>query len=46
MTPRLHYFERVDSTMDLLHQLAAEGAETGTAVLAGQQLGGRGSRGR
>jgi len=46
MTPRLHYFERVDSTMDLLHQLAAEGAETGTAVLAGEQLGGRGSRGR
>jgi BirA family transcriptional regulator, biotin operon repressor / biotin---[acetyl-CoA-carboxylase] ligase len=46
MTPRLHYFERVDSTMDLLHQLAAEGAEPGTAVLAGEQLGGRGSRGR
>ena len=46
MTPRLHHFERVDSTMDLLHQLAAEGAETGTAVLAGEQLGGRGSRGR
>jgi BirA family biotin operon repressor/biotin-[acetyl-CoA-carboxylase] ligase len=46
MTPRLHYFERVDSTMDLLHQLAAEGAEAGTAVLAGEQLGGRGSRGR
>ena len=46
MTPRLHYFERVDSTMDLLHQLAAEGAEAGTAVVAGEQLGGRGSRGR
>jgi len=46
MTPRLHYFERVDSTMDLLHQLAAGGAEAGTAVLAGEQLGGRGSRGR
>jgi BirA family transcriptional regulator, biotin operon repressor / biotin---[acetyl-CoA-carboxylase] ligase len=46
MTPRLHYFERVDSTMDLLHQLAADGAEAGTAVLAGEQLGGRGSRGR
>jgi BirA family biotin operon repressor/biotin-[acetyl-CoA-carboxylase] ligase len=46
MTPHLHYFERVDSTMDLLHQLAAGGAEAGTAVLAGEQLGGRGSRGR
>jgi BirA family biotin operon repressor/biotin-[acetyl-CoA-carboxylase] ligase len=46
MTPRLYHFERVDSTMDLLHQLAADGAEAGTAVLAGEQLGGRGSRGR
>jgi BirA family biotin operon repressor/biotin-[acetyl-CoA-carboxylase] ligase len=46
MTPRLHHFERVDSTMDLLHQLAAEGVEAGTAVLAGEQQGGRGSRGR
>ncbi|MEA2712266.1 MAG: hypothetical protein QOK27_227, partial [Gemmatimonadales bacterium] len=32
MTPRLHYFERVDSTMDLVHQLAADGAGAGTAV--------------
>lgn len=32
--------------MDLLHQLAAEGAETGTAVVAEEQLAGRGSRGR
>lgn len=46
MTPRLYHFERVDSTMDLLHQLAAEGVEAGTAVLAGEQQGGRGSRGR
>jgi BirA family biotin operon repressor/biotin-[acetyl-CoA-carboxylase] ligase len=46
MTPRLYHFERVDSTMDVLHQLAADGAEAGTAVLAGEQLGGRGSRGR
>jgi BirA family biotin operon repressor/biotin-[acetyl-CoA-carboxylase] ligase len=46
MTPRLYHFERVDSTMDLVHQLAAEGAEAGTAVLAGEQQGGRGSRGR
>jgi BirA family biotin operon repressor/biotin-[acetyl-CoA-carboxylase] ligase len=46
MTPRLHYFERVDSTMDVIHEMAAGGAESGTAVLAGEQLGGRGSRGR
>jgi BirA family biotin operon repressor/biotin-[acetyl-CoA-carboxylase] ligase len=36
----------VDSTMDLLHGLAAEGAEAGTVVIAGEQTGGRGSRGR
>ncbi len=46
MTARLHYFERVSSTMDVLHQLASEGAEPGTAVIAGEQLEGRGSRGR
>ncbi|MFL5403366.1 MAG: biotin--[acetyl-CoA-carboxylase] ligase [Gemmatimonadales bacterium] len=46
MTPRLYHFERVDSTMDVLHALAAEGAEAGTAVVAVEQLGGRGSRGR
>ena len=32
--------------MDLLHELAAAGAETGTAVVASEQTGGRGSRGR
>ena len=46
MTSRTHYFERVGSTIDVLHQLAAEGAVSGTAVLAGEQLEGRGSRGR
>jgi BirA family biotin operon repressor/biotin-[acetyl-CoA-carboxylase] ligase len=46
MTPRFHRFERVDSTMDVLHQLASDGAAAGTAVLAGEQFGGRGSRGR
>ena len=46
MTPRLFRFERVDSTMDVLHQLAEDGADAGTAVLAGEQVGGRGSRGR
>ena len=43
---RLHYFERVSSTMDVIHQLASEGATEGTAVIAGEQLEGRGSRGR
>jgi BirA family transcriptional regulator, biotin operon repressor / biotin---[acetyl-CoA-carboxylase] ligase len=42
----IHYFERVGSTMDLVHALAEEGADAGTAVLAGEQLEGRGSRGR
>jgi BirA family biotin operon repressor/biotin-[acetyl-CoA-carboxylase] ligase len=32
--------------MDLLHGLAAEGAEAGTVAVAGEQTGGRGSRGR
>jgi BirA family biotin operon repressor/biotin-[acetyl-CoA-carboxylase] ligase len=32
--------------MDVVHELAAEGAATGTAVVAGEQLEGRGSRGR
>lgn len=46
VTARVHYFERVSSTMDVLHELAATGADTGTAVIAGEQLEGRGSRGR
>jgi BirA family biotin operon repressor/biotin-[acetyl-CoA-carboxylase] ligase len=32
--------------MDLLHELAAKGAEAGTVVVAGEQTAGRGSRGR
>lgn len=46
MTARLYHYERVGSTMDVIHQLAAEGAEAGTVVVAGEQLEGRGSRGR
>ena len=46
MNQGFHYFERVDSTMDVLHQLAADGAAAGTAVVAGEQFQGRGSRGR
>jgi BirA family biotin operon repressor/biotin-[acetyl-CoA-carboxylase] ligase len=46
MTSRVHYYERVGSTLDVLHELAAGGAESGSAVIAGEQLEGRGSRGR
>ncbi|HEX6433245.1 MAG TPA: biotin--[acetyl-CoA-carboxylase] ligase, partial [Gemmatimonadales bacterium] len=43
--PVFHY-ERVASTMDLIHALAESGAEAGTVVVAGEQLEGRGSRNR
>ena len=46
MRPRLFQYERVGSTMDIIHQLAEDGAEAGTIVVAGEQLEGRGSRGR
>jgi BirA family biotin operon repressor/biotin-[acetyl-CoA-carboxylase] ligase len=46
MTPRFYRYERVGSTMEVIHQLAADGAEAGTVVVAGEQLEGRGSRGR
>jgi BirA family transcriptional regulator, biotin operon repressor / biotin---[acetyl-CoA-carboxylase] ligase len=44
--PPIHRLDHVGSTMDLLHQLAAAGAEPGTVVVAAEQSGGRGSRGR
>ena len=46
MTAQLFHYERVGSTMDVIHHLAAEGAEAGTIVVADEQLEGRGSRGR
>jgi BirA family transcriptional regulator, biotin operon repressor / biotin---[acetyl-CoA-carboxylase] ligase len=46
MSLRIQYYERVGSTMDVIHQLAADGAAAGTVVVAGEQLEGRGSRGR
>ncbi|MFN0177258.1 MAG: biotin--[acetyl-CoA-carboxylase] ligase [Gemmatimonadales bacterium] len=42
----IHRFEVVDSTQDLAHQLAADGAAAGTTVIAREQRGGRGTRGR
>jgi BirA family biotin operon repressor/biotin-[acetyl-CoA-carboxylase] ligase len=46
MSAELHRVARIGSTMDRLHQLAAAGAPAGTAVVAEEQTGGRGSRGR
>lgn len=45
MTPPLLYYPRVTSALDVLHELAGEGAEPGTAVVAGEQSAGRGARG-
>lgn len=46
MTPPLLRYRTVGSTMDLLHELAARGAEAGTVLVAAEQTEGRGSRGR
>lgn len=42
---RIHVFPCVDSTNQVARQLAAQGAPTGTGVLADQQTAGRGRRG-
>ena len=42
----MYHYERVASTMEVIHTLAEGGAEAGTVVVAGEQLEGRGSRGR
>ncbi len=43
--PPVIHRAQVGSTLDLLHRLAQEGAQAGTAVLADEQLQGRGARG-
>jgi BirA family biotin operon repressor/biotin-[acetyl-CoA-carboxylase] ligase len=43
---RILRYERVGSTMDVAHELAEQGAAGGTVVIAGEQLAGRGARGR
>lgn len=43
---RVHYEKRVDSTNDVLKDLATSGAAAGTIVLADEQTGGRGRSGR
>ncbi len=42
----IHRFDRLPSTQDELHRLAAAGAPAGTVVVAVEQEAGRGSRGR
>ena len=42
----IHRVARVTSTLDRIHQLAGEGAPSGTVLVAEQQLEGRGTRGR
>ena len=46
MRAATYQYERVASTMDLVHELAERGAEAGSMVVATEQLQGRGSRGR
>ncbi|HEX9729470.1 MAG TPA: biotin--[acetyl-CoA-carboxylase] ligase [Gemmatimonadales bacterium] len=45
-TPALECFDDVTSTLDVLHDLAADGAPAGTLVLADRQTRGRGRQGR
>lgn len=40
------YFETLNSTFDICHDLARQGAESGTVVIAGGQTGGKGRLGR
>ncbi|MBI2104643.1 MAG: biotin--[acetyl-CoA-carboxylase] ligase [Candidatus Omnitrophica bacterium] len=42
----VHAFQQVGSTMEVAHQLAAEGAAEGTLVVAARQEQGRGRQGR
>jgi BirA family biotin operon repressor/biotin-[acetyl-CoA-carboxylase] ligase len=42
----VHRFERLPSTQDEVHRLAAAGAPAGTVVVAAEQEAGRGRRGR
>ena len=46
MSDRTLWVDRVPSTQDMVHDLGADGAVDGTAVVAVEQTAGRGSRGR
>ena len=43
---RIHFFDSIKSTQDHALGIAAAGTESGTLVIAGEQTGGRGRRGR
>ena len=45
-TSDIHVFDSVDSTNNVLKNLASEGAPSGTVVIADHQTGGKGRRGR
>ena len=44
--PRVVWRDQVSSTLDLGHELAAEGAPDGTVIIADEQVEGRGRQGR
>ncbi len=46
MIASITWVDRAGSTQDLVHELGADGAADGTAVVAVEQTAGRGSRGR
>jgi BirA family transcriptional regulator, biotin operon repressor / biotin---[acetyl-CoA-carboxylase] ligase len=46
VTDNVIWVDRAASTQDLIHELGADGADDGTAVVAVEQTAGRGSRGR
>lgn len=46
MTDSVRWYDRLPSTQDEAHRLAAEGAAHGTAVAAREMFAGRGTRGR
>ncbi len=43
---RIHYYEEVSTTQEVARELAAEGAASGTVVIAERQTAGRGRMGR
>ena len=44
--PPVHRHASIPSTQDILHRIAEDGAPDGTVVVAEEQVGGRGQRGR
>lgn len=46
LIPKVHVFDSVDSTNNVLKDMARNGAPSGTVVIADHQTGGKGRRGR